>query len=390
MLEHPVPAPVQGYPVAIGRRRRVRYEIAREARAVTQEEEGLQQREAWVPKWRKLVKDARDAPADFTEFDRTVRAMLNRISTENARRLLPLDPSLWGSEKSVGGDCPRWWATRFASLMLRSYLQVIHTNRFARGLAVRSADNVLPEYLDAVAPLLSQSPRLVTALMAWFAKQLDWHEYSWPTTRLVLLAAREERNRDMLPSHSLGRLPSEVLSGRILAFLRPPQLSAAATIEGDNLFCGSSLSNLIQEASPETSSDVDAKVEEDRKKDVVAVLVHVIVFAPLALWPRLSAFAFSLVEACLGTLGCYEEVHLQTYVAASVLAAIAQRIESKISMSNNEEMRRHCLEDLGPLSRLASTLQGVTSKSSMAARFIESRMVVALEHVRRVEEALQS
>ena len=35
--------------------------------------------------------------------------------------------------------------------MLNHYIQVIHTSRCARGLAMRSTDNVLPEYLDAAA-----------------------------------------------------------------------------------------------------------------------------------------------------------------------------------------------------------------------------------------------
>ena len=147
--------------------------------------------------------------------------MLNRISRENARLILPLEPTLRGAE---AGDCPPWWAARCAelwdmegvksiigiyirityiqnhpdnnlvlgsfllqhdvtsmfprlltsshvsstashlwlergnlvpatgaALMLNHYIQVIHTNRCARGLAMRSADNVLPEYLDAVA-----------------------------------------------------------------------------------------------------------------------------------------------------------------------------------------------------------------------------------------------
>lgn len=69
------------------------------------------------------------------------------------------------------------------------------------------------EYLDAVAPLLARSPRLVLALVAWMARLLKWYDLCWPTTRLVLLAAREPREKTQLPGHSLGRLPAEVIKG---------------------------------------------------------------------------------------------------------------------------------------------------------------------------------
>lgn len=38
------------------------------------------------------------------------------------------------------------------ALMLNHYIQVIHTNRCARGLAMRSADNVLPEAWAGMGP----------------------------------------------------------------------------------------------------------------------------------------------------------------------------------------------------------------------------------------------
>merc|ERR1719436_2161685 len=115
--------------------------------------------------------------------------MLNRISAENACRLLPLDPSLRSSSAAEDGcgDSPPWWAARFAALMLSLYLQVIHTNRCARGLAMRSADNVLPAYLESVAPLLARSPRLVDSLSAWLARLLRLHELFWSRARLLLL-----------------------------------------------------------------------------------------------------------------------------------------------------------------------------------------------------------
>lgn len=99
--------------------------------------------ESWAPKWRRVARGH-----DVLEFDRVVRGMLNRISTENARLILPLEPQLRGAE---AGDCPLWWAARCAALMLNHYIRVIHTNRCARGLAMRSTDNVLPEYIDAAA-----------------------------------------------------------------------------------------------------------------------------------------------------------------------------------------------------------------------------------------------
>merc|ERR1719215_2369255 len=91
-------------------------------------------------------------------------------------------------------------------------------------MAMRSADNVLPAYLDAVAPLLARSPRLVSSLSAWFARLLRVQELCWPTARLVLLAAHEKRDREALPRSSLGRLPAELLKGRIFQYLVPPVL----------------------------------------------------------------------------------------------------------------------------------------------------------------------
>eukprot|EP00913_Durusdinium_trenchii_P022868 g21471.t1 len=181
---------------------------------------------SWAPKWRRLVAER----TDFEEFDRVVRGMLNRISTENARLILPLEPTLRGAE---GGDCPPWWAARCAALMLNHYIQVIHTSRCARGLAMRSTDNVLPEYLDAVAPLLARSPRLVTALVAWVARLLKWYDLCWPTTRLLLLAAKEPREKHQLPSHALGRLPSEAPSG--WRHSRVDQTQSGVNVHGNDL-----------------------------------------------------------------------------------------------------------------------------------------------------------
>jgi len=252
-------------------------------------------------------------PGSFDEFDRTVRGMLNRISAENACRLLPLDPSLRSISAAQDGcgDSPPWWAARFAALMLASYLQVIHTNRCARGLAMRSADNVLPAYLDAVAPLLARSPRLVDALAAWFARLLRLQDLCWPTARLVLLAAGEQRDRSTLPPHSLGRLPAELLRGRVLRFLVPPGLPA-------------SISEGPLDGPP--AGLCTCWDSEDGRRDAAAVLAHILLFAPAASWPRLSAFAFYVIEAALSGDSVQQEGRI--YLGASVLVAVAQRLES--------------------------------------------------------------
>jgi len=342
--------------------------------------EDRQRTDGWAPKWRKLLTSLTKSPGDFTEFDRTVRGMLNRISTENAGRLLPLEPSLRGAGQIEGGDCPAWWATRFAALMLNSYLRVIHTNRFARGLAVRSADNVLPEYLDAVAPLLAQSPRLVMALMAWFAWQLDMHDLCWPTTRLLLLAAREERDRGALPAHSLGRLPADVLQGRILAFLAPPpMLEGAVGLLGET--------GLPHSGNPVRSLVLnEAENGEDTRRDVIAVLVHLLMFSPPQIWPRLSAFGVCLAEVALGAGGT-SIAEWRIYLAASVLTVMTQRLQAR---ANAVEQGRLPDEDLGPLSRLATNLRDaadVTRRSNGLSKFVTCRLEVALDHAHRVQDS---
>jgi len=256
---------------------RVEHEGRRRAHTAPPETAGDRALTHWAARWRRLLTPWGEAPNDYTEFDRTVRGMLNRISRENACRILPLEPSLRGAELAAG-DCPPWWAARFAALMLGSYLQVIHTNRHARGLSISGSDNVLAGYLDAMAPLLEKSPRLVTALIASLARLLNLHDLWWPTARLLLLAVRD--GHDDLPAHSLGRLPADLIRGRILGFLVPPRAPAINGFRDDlaALQGGSRL---------------------DGEKDVVAVLVHLLMFSPSALWPRLSAFGFSLADAAL-------------------------------------------------------------------------------------------
>lgn len=320
----------------------------------------------WGPLWRRLLTS--DCSKDFGQFDRTVRGMLNRIGRENARRILPLEPSLLAT-------APAWWADRFAVLMLNSYLQVIHTSRHARGLAMRSSDNVLPSYLDAVAPLLANSPSLVTALLAWLARLLRWHDLCWPSTRLLLLAAQEDRDRDSLPGHSLGRLPADLIKGRILSFLLPPRAPAHGGL------------------ADETVSRI-LKHGEDQDRDVVALLAHLIMFSPLAIWPRLSAFGLSLVEAVLLSLDSCQE--REVYVAASVLATLAQRLEAGMASTSLPEFARLCQKDARLVTKLADQLREswCQEETDSAPRipaisaFVNCRVQVALERTSRVE-ALQ-
>lgn len=337
----------------------------------------------WAPKWRRLLPAQGVEPTDYTEFDRTVRGMLNRISMENACRILPLEPSLRGAELA-SGDCPAWWAARFAALMLSSYLQVIHTNRHARGVAAQqfgAADNVLPSFISAAGPLFVRSPRVFTALLAWLAELLRVRELCWPTARLLLLAAREREVREALPMHSLARLPADLIRGRILGFLVPPRAPAVeALMDGGALtaFGGIGLPG------------------EDGERDVVALLSHVIMFAPRATWPRVSAFAFSLGEGVLASPRDGEEER-DLYLVSSVLAALAQRVEAGLAEGpaalGRDDLRRHRIEDLGPMCRLAALLRQVADarrRSAGLSTFVDSRVHAALECNLRLQEAFRS
>lgn len=90
-----------------------------------------------------------------------------------------------------------------------------HIRTVSQASTLHSSMVATQEYLDAVAPLLARSPSLVTSLVAWVARLLKWYDLCWPTSRLLLLAAREPREKSQLPSYSLGRLPSEVIKGRL-------------------------------------------------------------------------------------------------------------------------------------------------------------------------------
>jgi len=333
---------------------------------------------SWAPKWRRVALRPPDSESpDFEEFDRVVRGMLNRISTENARLILPLEPHLRGA--SAADDCPAWWAARCAALMLNHYIQVIHTSRCARGLAMRSTDNVLPEYLDAVAPLLARSPRLVTSLVAWVARLLKWYDLCWPTSRLLLLAAREPREKSQLPSYSLGRLPSEVIKGRILTFLMPPLLpwSAASQDLG------------VPAALCSCWSDPDGQ------KDVVAVLAHLLLFTPAVAFPRLSACALAMAEAALQQTQGEDKI----YLAAAVVVSVSQRLQKCVGgpwLRCSEGMAQMALpqlhqvkEDLECVTHLEHDLSLAATNARNAGQlsfFVYSRVLAASEHVNRAKE----
>ncbi|CAE7199956.1 unnamed protein product [Symbiodinium natans] len=330
--------------------------------------------ESWAPKWRRVANPS----ADFAEFDRVVRGMLNRISTENARFLLPLEPALRGAEKA--GDCAPWWSARCAALMLNHYIQVIHTSRCARGLAMRSSDNVLPEYLDAVSPLLARSPRLVNALVAWVSRLLNWYDLCWPTARLMLLAAREPRDKSALPGHALGRLPAEVVKGRILSFLIPPLLPTSASSQDVGVpaaLCG-------------------CWSDPDGKKDVVAVLAHLLLFTPAAAFPQLAACALAMAEEALSDRCVCEE---KVYLAAAVVVSVSQRLQKSLAgpllraldedMPPTQLALTNLRQDLSCVLRLENMLvraADAARRNSNLSFFVDSRVLAASEHARRAQE----
>lgn len=369
--EEAEPPPVVLGPWRVGRRRGRR--------------DGVDDARQWAPKWRRLLLSSEEdggPPSSYDEFDRVVRGMLNRVSTENACRLLPLDPSLRSIGSGTAGDSPPWWTARFAALMLTWLLQVIHTNRCARGLAMRSADNILPAYLDAVSPLLARSPRLVDSVSAWMSRLLKVDGLCWPTVRLLLLASRERRDRSTLPAHSLGRLPAELLKGRVLNFLVPPGLPTTATEGG--------------QASP--AGLCECWDSEDGRRDAAAVLAHVLLFAPTPAWPRLSAFAFCVAEAALvGTPGTCSENRV--YLGASVLVAVAQRLDAPVSSlesgvrateSEMQARRKQRAEDVAILEPIVNVLRGHTVCEEEAAEklspFVRSRALAAVERAERTIE----
>ncbi|CAK0881189.1 unnamed protein product, partial [Prorocentrum cordatum] len=94
---------------------------------------------------------------------------------------------------------------------------------------------------------------------------------------------------------------------------------------------------------------------EDEDRDVVALLAHFIMFSPHAIWPRVSAFGFSLVEAVLLNLNSCQE--REVYTAASVLATLAQRIEAGMGAAGSPEFARLCREDIRLIRRLADRLR---------------------------------
>merc|ERR1719487_2404739 len=117
-------------------------------------------------------------------------------------------------------DCPDWWAVRFGGLMLSSYLQVVHTNRSARSVVERSEDNVLPCYIEAMAPLLVKSPKLLDSVLGWLSKILCHQDLFWPVARVLHIGTRghpglSEQHKQEPEGGLLGRLPPEMITHRI-------------------------------------------------------------------------------------------------------------------------------------------------------------------------------
>eukprot|EP00425_Heterocapsa_triquetra_P045342 CAMPEP_0195089316 /NCGR_PEP_ID=MMETSP0448-20130528/28633_1 /TAXON_ID=66468 /ORGANISM="Heterocapsa triquestra, Strain CCMP 448" /LENGTH=275 /DNA_ID=CAMNT_0040123039 /DNA_START=10 /DNA_END=837 /DNA_ORIENTATION=+ len=261
--------------------------------------------------------------------------------------------------------------------------------------------------------------------MAWLARLLHWHDLCWPTTRLLLLAAREERDRDTLPRGSLGLLPADLIEGRILSYLLPPRAPAvegvfmaqarpkpprilararpsSAPAQPLRMAAGYPDSQLGAEPQRERGSPKGSSVVPDpvgniagEERDVIAVLAHFIMFAPPSIWPRLSAFGFALAETVLANLSACQE--REVYLAASVLATLAQRIEEGASIEAaarhgtgpccEEEMRRRREEDFGPLRRLSGLLcAAADARITQLSPFVDGRCKDAVERVLRAQE----
>eukprot|EP00927_Polykrikos_kofoidii_P056667 TRINITY_DN50752_c0_g1_i1.p1 TRINITY_DN50752_c0_g1~~TRINITY_DN50752_c0_g1_i1.p1 ORF type:complete len:401 (-),score=50.16 TRINITY_DN50752_c0_g1_i1:91-1293(-) len=288
---------------------------------------------SWAPKWRRLLEGTHDisgsgcasAPSDFVNCDRLMRGMLNRISTENASILLPLDldirhDSTGSTDVAHSSDWPDWFVGRLAAHMVNFYLYVVRTNRCARAISLYGSDNVLAEYLKAVGPIFSRKPRALVAIVGLAGHLLGWPELCWPTTRLLLLASRNDRDRMSLPGHSLGRLPPDIIRGRILRFIAPPGVPSVSHALGPK--------SLGIEREDQLSLEALCIVCQcgERQKDVVNVLAHLVHFAPASVWPWLSSAVFALVEAALMDAEVQEN-DVQVYIVATLLVAIVKREE---------------------------------------------------------------
>jgi len=247
---------------------------------------------------------------------------------------------------------------------------------------MRSTDNVLPEYLDAVAPLLARSPRLVMALVAWVARLLKWYDLCWPSSRLLLLAAREPREKAQLPSYSLGRLPAEVIKGRILTFLLPPLLPTSASSQ--DLGVPAALCSCWS--------------DPDGQKDVVAVLAHLLLFTPAAAFPRLSACALAMADAALQQDTAGEE---KIYLAAAVVVSVSQRLQKYLVGASpllraEDDLAHLALPQLHQVQQDLECVTHLERDLSLAAAdarnqrnlsfFVYSRVLAASEHVNRARE----
>jgi len=139
--------------------------------------------------------------------------------------------------------------------------------------------------------------------------------------------------------------------------------------------------------------------DPDGKKDVVAVLAHLLLFAPVAAFPRLSASALAMAEAALQDSCCEEKV----YQAAAVLVSVAQRLEKSLNgpplrqSSEADAVGADCEppamhmaltdlhQELDCLLRIEGLLTAAAARRTVKlSAFVESRVIAASDYVRRV------
>merc|ERR1712137_837174 len=111
-------------------------------------------------------------------------------------------------------------------------------------------------------------------------------------------------------------------------------------------------------------------------------------FAPEAAWPHLSSFGFSVAEAALtlSPSSCDDD---RAYLAATILVTLAQRLQS---------MKPTCCDvasDVAAVTRLAALLHDAAEERRLSSNnqlplFVSSRIQVALEHARRVQDLFEA
>jgi len=122
------------------------------------------------------------------------------------------------------------------------------------------------------------------------------------------------------------------------------------------------------------------------------VLAHILLFAPVAAWPQLLAFAFAATESVLqGSGGRQEEAHV--YMGASVVSAVARRIMSE-AVGDVEAGTAGRQSDLWALERLSTLLaERVFVAGDQAeirtdiSAFVRAHALTALEQASGVMEA---